>query len=169
MQFVAVRMGWPSSATHHLNVALMGSRYAANPSYSYLRHSSPCHNAALRSRAGVRRGGRSGGVMTTASHGLWRPGRASANGRHSYCRLVRAIIESSVSPRPIEPTMSITFTLPPTIEEGLRAQFGDVAAIAKEATLVELYRQAKLSHGQFAEALGLSRRGQRDAASPSGY
>jgi len=53
--------------------------------------------------------------------------------------------------------MSITFSLPPTIEEGLRAQFGDVTAIAKEATLVELYRQAKLSHGQFAEALDLSR------------
>ena len=53
--------------------------------------------------------------------------------------------------------MSITFNLPPMIEEGLRAQFGDVAALAKEAALVELYGQGKLSHGQFAEALGISR------------
>ena len=53
--------------------------------------------------------------------------------------------------------MSITFSLPTAIEEGLRAQFGDVAAVAKEAALVELYRQGKLSHGQFAEGLGVSR------------
>jgi predicted HTH domain antitoxin len=53
--------------------------------------------------------------------------------------------------------MSISFTLPPAIEEGLRAQFGDVDAAAKEAALVELYRQGKLSHGQFAEALEISR------------
>jgi predicted HTH domain antitoxin len=53
--------------------------------------------------------------------------------------------------------MSISFSLPVAIEEGLRAQFGDVSAVAKEAALVELYRQGKLSHGQFAEGLGVSR------------
>jgi predicted HTH domain antitoxin len=53
--------------------------------------------------------------------------------------------------------MSISFSLPVAIEEGLRAQFGDVSAVEKEAALVELYRQGKLSHGQFAEGLGVSR------------
>lgn len=53
--------------------------------------------------------------------------------------------------------MSITFSLPPAVEENLRAQFGDLHEAAKEAALVELYRQQKLSHGQLAESLGLSR------------
>jgi hypothetical protein len=63
----------------------------------------------------------------------------------------------SLAITPIEPQMSITFTLPPAIEEGLRDQFGDVSAAAKEAALVELYRQGQLSHGQFADALGIAR------------
>ena len=53
--------------------------------------------------------------------------------------------------------MSITFTLPATVEKDLRAQFGDLDEAAKEAALVELYRQEKLSHGQLAESLGISR------------
>ena len=53
--------------------------------------------------------------------------------------------------------MSITFTLPAAIESDLRAQFGDLDEAAKEAALVELYRQQKLSHGQLAESLGISR------------
>ncbi len=53
--------------------------------------------------------------------------------------------------------MSISFTLPATVEEKLRAEFGDLDEAAKEAALVELYRQEKLSHGQLAECLGVSR------------
>lgn len=53
--------------------------------------------------------------------------------------------------------MSVTFTLPPGIESDLRAQLGNLDEAAKEAALVELYRQEKLSHGQLAEALGISR------------
>ena len=53
--------------------------------------------------------------------------------------------------------MSITFTLPTMIEHELRAEFGDLDEVAKEAALVELYRQEKLSHGQLAESLGISR------------
>lgn len=53
--------------------------------------------------------------------------------------------------------MSITFTLPAAVEEDLRTQFGDLDKAAKEAALVELYRQEKLSHGQLAESLEISR------------
>jgi predicted HTH domain antitoxin len=53
--------------------------------------------------------------------------------------------------------MSITFNLPAAVEENLRAQLGDLDEAAKEAALVELYRQGKLSHGQLAESLGISR------------
>lgn len=53
--------------------------------------------------------------------------------------------------------MSITFDLPPELERDLRRQLGDIEQAAKEAALVELYRQLKLSHGQLANALGLSR------------
>ncbi|MEX2171201.1 MAG: UPF0175 family protein [Pirellulales bacterium] len=53
--------------------------------------------------------------------------------------------------------MSITFTLPAAVEETLRSQFGDLDEAAKEAALVELYRQEKLSYGQLAESLGISR------------
>ena len=53
--------------------------------------------------------------------------------------------------------MSITFNLPVAVEENLRAQLGDLDEAAKEAALVELYRQGKLSHGQLAESLGSSR------------
>jgi predicted HTH domain antitoxin len=53
--------------------------------------------------------------------------------------------------------MSISFTLPATIEEKLRAELGNLDEAAKEAALVELYRQEKLSHGLLAECLGISR------------
>jgi predicted HTH domain antitoxin len=52
---------------------------------------------------------------------------------------------------------TISFQLPDSIEKQLREEIGDLAAAAKEATLVELYRQGQLSHGRFAEALGISR------------
>jgi len=53
--------------------------------------------------------------------------------------------------------MSFQIELPTTIEDKLRAQVGDLAAAGKEAMLVELYRQGKISHGELAEGLGLSR------------
>jgi predicted HTH domain antitoxin len=53
--------------------------------------------------------------------------------------------------------MSIAFSLPDQVEKELRTQFGDLDAPAKEAALVELYRQGTLSHGQIAESLGSSR------------
>ena len=53
--------------------------------------------------------------------------------------------------------MTIQIELPSGIEEKLRIAFGDLAAAGKEAMLVELYREDKVSHGELAEALGLSR------------
>ena len=53
--------------------------------------------------------------------------------------------------------VTVSFQLPESVEEQLRSQLGDVSAATKEAALVELYRQGKLSHGEFAESLGISR------------
>jgi hypothetical protein len=53
--------------------------------------------------------------------------------------------------------MAVTFGLPSEIEQRLRQQFGDLDQTAKEAALVELYRQHKLTHHELAEALGRSR------------
>ncbi len=53
--------------------------------------------------------------------------------------------------------MAVKFELPVEIEECLRREFGDLNGAAKEAALVELYRQNKLSHHQLGQALGLSR------------
>jgi len=53
--------------------------------------------------------------------------------------------------------MAITFELPTSIEQQLRGERFDFDAVAKEAALVELYRQAKLTHHQLATALGLDR------------
>jgi predicted HTH domain antitoxin len=56
-----------------------------------------------------------------------------------------------------EANMGINIELPSEIEARLRAELGDVASAGKEAMLVELYREGKISHGDLAEALGLSR------------
>ena len=53
--------------------------------------------------------------------------------------------------------MAIKIELPDAIEDKLRADFGNLAVAGKEAMLVELYRQDKISHGELAESLGLSR------------
>jgi hypothetical protein len=53
--------------------------------------------------------------------------------------------------------MTISFSLPGPVEECLRAQVVNLDATAKEAALVELYRQGQLSHSQFAQGLGISR------------
>ena len=53
--------------------------------------------------------------------------------------------------------MTVSFELPPAIEQSLRSELGDLNLAAKEALLVERYRQHKLSHLALSEALGLSR------------
>ena len=53
--------------------------------------------------------------------------------------------------------MAVTIQLPADIEQGLRRELGDLDREAKEAMLVELYRQDKLTHRQLAEAFGLDR------------
>lgn len=52
---------------------------------------------------------------------------------------------------------TVSFQLPDALEQQLRRALGDLDAAAKEATLVELYRQGQLSHGKLAEGLGMSR------------
>jgi hypothetical protein len=53
--------------------------------------------------------------------------------------------------------MAVTFQLPTEIEATLRRQLANLDQAAKEALLVEMYRQHKLTHHQLAKALGLSR------------
>lgn len=53
--------------------------------------------------------------------------------------------------------MTITFDLPADVEQLLRRESRDPNQAAKEATLVELYRQGKVTHHQFTLALGISR------------
>lgn len=54
--------------------------------------------------------------------------------------------------------MPISFVLPSEIERELRDEWSDLDQVAKEAALVELYRQGKLTHHKLATALGLGRR-----------
>jgi Trp operon repressor len=53
--------------------------------------------------------------------------------------------------------MPVTFELPGNIERNLRDRLGDLDQAAKEAALVELYRQEQITHHDLALALGLSR------------
>lgn len=53
--------------------------------------------------------------------------------------------------------MPISIELPPAIEDKLRSALGDLDSAAREAMLIELYRQGKISHGELAGGLGLSR------------
>ncbi len=53
--------------------------------------------------------------------------------------------------------MNITFELPSSIEQEISASGTDLGGEAREAFLVELYRQDRITHHQLAEALGLSR------------
>jgi hypothetical protein len=53
--------------------------------------------------------------------------------------------------------MTVTFELPNTTEELLRRETVDLDRAAKEAALVEFYRQGKLTHHELAIALGLDR------------
>ena len=53
--------------------------------------------------------------------------------------------------------MAVTVQLPADVEQRLRAQSADLDSEAKEAMLVELYRQDKLSHHELSRALELDR------------
>jgi predicted HTH domain antitoxin len=50
--------------------------------------------------------------------------------------------------------MAITFELPRDVEQILRERFGDLGEVAKEAFLVQSYREERLSVGQIAGVLG---------------
>jgi predicted HTH domain antitoxin len=53
--------------------------------------------------------------------------------------------------------MTISFEIPRQIEQELRVNGADLSSEAREAFLVELYRQERITHHQLAEALGLNR------------
>ena len=53
--------------------------------------------------------------------------------------------------------MSIIIDLPAGIEEQLRRDLVNLDAVAKEAALVALYRQGRITHHQLAVSLNLSR------------
>ena len=53
--------------------------------------------------------------------------------------------------------MAVSFQLPTDLEHELRSDLRDLDAEAKEALLVSLYRQGKLSHLALSQALGLDR------------
>jgi predicted HTH domain antitoxin len=53
--------------------------------------------------------------------------------------------------------MTIHFEIPHDIEQEVSTNGADLNGEAREAFLVELYRQDRITHYQLAEALGLSR------------
>ncbi len=53
--------------------------------------------------------------------------------------------------------MTFEIDISPAIKDALAAGGRSPEAELKEAALVELYRQLRISHGQFAEALGIAR------------
>jgi predicted HTH domain antitoxin len=53
--------------------------------------------------------------------------------------------------------MTIHIQLPASLEQALARLGRDPVRELKEAALVELYRQLRISHGELAEGLGLSR------------
>jgi predicted HTH domain antitoxin len=53
--------------------------------------------------------------------------------------------------------MTISFEIPQEIEKELSLKGADLSTEAREAFLVELYRQDRITHYQLAAGLGLSR------------
>ena len=51
--------------------------------------------------------------------------------------------------------MAVSFELPKKVENDLRDELGDVNQAAKEALLIECYRQGRISIGYLAQALGM--------------
>lgn len=53
--------------------------------------------------------------------------------------------------------MTISFDIPHEIEQQLRPNASDLNGKAREALLVELFREREITHRQLGEALGLER------------
>ena len=53
--------------------------------------------------------------------------------------------------------MSITFDLPASVEQQLRGDVTNLDDLAKEAALVEFYRQGTISYHQLCLSLGMTR------------
>jgi predicted HTH domain antitoxin len=53
--------------------------------------------------------------------------------------------------------MAVTIQIPADVEQRLCAEDPDLEATAREAMLVELYRQDRLSHHELSQAMGLDR------------
>lgn len=53
--------------------------------------------------------------------------------------------------------MTVSFHIPPVIQEAIARSGLDPATTFKEAGLVELYRRGQISHGALADALGIAR------------
>jgi predicted HTH domain antitoxin len=53
--------------------------------------------------------------------------------------------------------MTLIVQLPAELEQRLRAQSPNLEAELREAMLIELYRQDKLSHHELAQSMGLDR------------
>ena len=53
--------------------------------------------------------------------------------------------------------MTVTFEIPPHVEQRLLAEQRDIGAEAKESFLVDLYRRGQLTHFDLSKALGLDR------------
>ena len=53
--------------------------------------------------------------------------------------------------------MSITFDLPAAVEQQLRRVVTNLDGLAKEAAIVEIYRQGTISHHKLGLSLGMTR------------
>lgn len=53
--------------------------------------------------------------------------------------------------------MAVTFELPGTIEQAIRSRVLDLDRAAKEATLLELFKQGTLTHFELSQAMGIDR------------
>jgi hypothetical protein len=53
--------------------------------------------------------------------------------------------------------MNLAIPIPEDLEQKLRPKTPDLDATAREAVLVALFRQGRLTHKQFSQALGLDR------------
>jgi len=66
-----------------------------------------------------------------------------------------AIIEPPLPPPTECETMTISFELPQDIEEQVCSNGADLSQLAREAFLVELYRERKITQHQLGQALKL--------------
>src|SRR6266566_2874581 len=59
------------------------------------------------------------------------------------------------APSPIAATMTISFDVPPEVDQLLRRECADPSAAAKELFLVDLYRRGRITRDQLGRALDL--------------